>query len=155
MDANMTSDGSMNHGHQHGLWQEYRPLTSTWPRTVEVWTTDTHMVSGSINSLWQQPSPQTPAWSQLWHIDFMQHYGLWWQHGPWRIFEKVQSRNQPISVHILTLLRARVILGPGSMFRGRACMNSRLLLTTLLALLDKDMLPCPMQLHAHSYAPCL
>lgn len=42
IDTNIVSSGSLAHGHQHGLMQQRRLQTSTWP-LAPVWATDINM----------------------------------------------------------------------------------------------------------------
>jgi hypothetical protein len=36
MDTNMTSGGSMGHGHQHSIWWQHRPQISTWTSGINI-----------------------------------------------------------------------------------------------------------------------
>lgn len=55
------------------------------------------------------------------------------------LLRRSNPENEPFTLDILLLLRIRRIVRLGGVFRGRVCKSSRLLHTTLVALLSKDM----------------
>lgn len=144
-DINMASC-STGHRDWDGHWQQQDPWTLTWHQ-VASWTTDTNMAldsSTGINVACCACPDHRYQHSLDNSMDHGQQSGLWWQHEPWRLFEKAPSRRWTI-VHLRypAVARVRMVTGLGSVFR--AYEGSRLLLTTLPVLLGNSMLPGPQQ----------
>lgn len=126
----MVSGSSTDHGYQHVLQNLDINMASAGPR--------------SQTSAWQQHGSlninMVPGGSvdHGWQLSSIRHGSL---------SREFNSEDIFISDNLF-LLRAKVMLWLGRAFAGRACVNSRLLHTTLLAPPSNDMLPV-----YHSHAP--
>lgn len=136
-----TVNNSMNHGLPHGFWWEQGAQTQTWRQAaaqavhinmdpVAAWNADLNMSSCSS-------------------IDGRCQHGLGRKHEAytltccpaaarsWRSLMRPHLENEPFSIlDILLLLRARVIVQLGTKLGAEPTLSSRLLHTSLLALLD-------------------
>lgn len=124
----MASGGSTGHRYKHGVRQQHRLCTSTWT-LVAAWIADLNMTSCSS-------------------IDRRRQHGLRRKHEAytltccpaaarsWSSLMRPNLENEPFSIlDILLLLRARVIVQLGTKLGAEPTLSSRLLHTSLLALL--------------------
>lgn len=139
-----TVSNSMNHGLPHAFWWEHGAQTPAWPQAAAQSTRINMDPGGSMDYrpqhdlLWQHRS-QTSVWP---HKEAL---GIPTNTLPsgarsWRSLMRPNLENEPSSIlDILLLLRDRVIVQRGSKLRAEPTLSSRLLHTSLLALLGNGM----------------